>query len=383
MRLGCPRLPWDAGHLVVWPSVVLALCAAMIMPGVAQAGYTFTGGGTSTGTATGDSSTETLYLRATSGLIYHSTDGATFSSDWGSGLTIAASGSNTINVAVSTGNGSGIVLGDATSPASALQATIAVVVSTVNGGDTTLIDDSANASAMTYVVDTEPGFITAAGISYNQSLSNAFTGGVTLKGSSAGCTYNIKSVLHPLISTAEPFTAIAGGGDDSFLIPGPLLTTLGSATNLQGGGGVNTLDFTGVTDPIVGTLSGGSFAGVTNLTDSGIQNVVGGDNSDTFTVIPGAQAQSVDGGLPTPPASPGDSLTVNISGTTDPALTVTQTPDGLQGQYTFGNAAPVSFQHIETLSPLLGQSIPVLPTSGLAALAVLLALTGMWLARRR
>src|SRR5208337_4447887 len=108
-----PRRSWLKVFAAWWPTVVLALFAAMLWPSSVQAGYTFTGGGTSTGTATGDSSTETLYLRASGGLIYHSTDGATFSSDWGSGLTIGASGSNTVNLAVSTGLGSAVVLGDA------------------------------------------------------------------------------------------------------------------------------------------------------------------------------------------------------------------------------------------------------------------------------
>jgi hypothetical protein len=60
--------------------------------------YTFTGGGTNTGVATGDGNTDTLYLEPFNNLIYHSTDGVVFSPDWGGGLTIAASTANTINV---------------------------------------------------------------------------------------------------------------------------------------------------------------------------------------------------------------------------------------------------------------------------------------------
>ena len=53
--------------------------------------YTFTGGGTSVATATGDTSADTLYIEPFGGLLYHSTDGIVFSPDWGGGLTVAAS----------------------------------------------------------------------------------------------------------------------------------------------------------------------------------------------------------------------------------------------------------------------------------------------------
>jgi hypothetical protein len=350
MQSGDTQHPCLRTLVLILSAVLLAHLGAAICPNSAQAAYTFTGGGTATGTATGDAATGTLYLEQFGGLVYHSTDGVVFSPDWGGGLTIAAAAASTVNVTLSTGNGSILILGGVLSPASALQAAIRVVAPLGNTTDQTIIDDSLNSSPMTYVVDTQPGFITALGINYDQSASAAFVGGVILKGSSAGSVYNIKTILHPAISSAEPFIAIGGAGNDTFLIPGPLLSTLGSPVTIDGGGGVNTLDFTGTTDALVMTLNGAAVTGVTNLTATNIQSLVGGDNSDTFTVMPSATtAYDINGGLPNPPASPGDALIVDASGTTNPAFSSTSTPTGLQGSFTFGNRQPVNFQKIESL----------------------------------
>jgi uncharacterized repeat protein (TIGR01451 family) len=107
---------------------------------------------------------------------------------------------------------------------------------------------------------------------------------------------------------------------------------------------------TGATDTITGSSfqrnsdDAVSYSGVVNL------NVTGGTGSDTFNVTPGVTTISVDGDLPNPPTTPGDTLNVVLAGLTTPALTDTVTATGHQGSWTFGNAMPVNFNRIETLS---------------------------------
>src|SRR5262249_36835097 len=54
---------------------------------------------------------------------------------------------------------------------------------------------------------------------------------------------------------------------------------------------------------------------------------------------------------PTPPASPGDTLIVDLTGTTNPQLNSTQPvpADGYAGSWTFADRQPVFFDQIETL----------------------------------
>jgi uncharacterized repeat protein (TIGR01451 family) len=95
-----------------------------------------------------------------------------------------------------------------------------------------------------------------------------------------------------------------------------------------------------------------SLSGVSNF------NAFGDGGSDTFNVTPAsAMTINIDGDLPTPPATPGDTLNVNTAGTTSPTLTSTGTPSGLQGSYTFGNRQPVNFQEIETLGTMADLSV--------------------------
>ncbi|MFL6248701.1 MAG: hypothetical protein ACJ74H_21940 [Thermoanaerobaculia bacterium] len=79
--------------------------------------------------------------------------------------------------------------------------------------------------------------------------------------------------------------------------------------------------------------------------------VRGSQASDTFNVTPAVFTHiAIVGGLPVPPALPGDTLSVNTAGTTSPFLTYTSSPDGYAGSYTFSNRSPVAFQAIETLA---------------------------------
>ncbi len=174
-----------------------------------------------------------------------------------------------------------------------------------------------------------------------------------MKGSNAGSVYRIKSILHPLISTAEPFAAIGGSGSDTFLFPGPSLSALGSFASIDGGSGVNTLDFTGMTDAIALNLAAGRVTGVANLAGANVQSIVGGSNGDTFTVTPSATtAFAIAGGNPAPPTLPGDSLIIVLSdGAAGTTLGANLGASGYSGNYTFTNRSAVDFSQIETLLP--------------------------------
>jgi hypothetical protein len=154
------------------------------------------------------------------------------------------------------------------------------------------------------------------------------------------------------------------------------LTLTGNGT----GGTVNnvtTLDWTpssGSTG-ITATLTGTSFQRGSDdtVSFSSVQDftVFGSSGSDTFNVTPAASTTfTVHGGDPTPPATPGDVLNVNLSGTTSPHLNSTQPvpASGFAGSWTFGNADPVVFDQVETLEPtatlVVSQMSSANPTEG-------------------
>lgn len=115
---------------------------------------------------------------------------------------------------------------------------------------------------------------------------------------------------------------------------------------------------TGATDTITGATIQRGTDDTINYSNVGNLNIIGSDGSDTFNVTPATTtAISINGGLPTPPALPGDTLNVNSAGLTSPALSYSTTADGDRGKFTFGNAAPVNFQAIETLANVSNLSI--------------------------
>jgi hypothetical protein len=102
-----------------------------------------------------------------------------------------------------------------------------------------------------------------------------------------------------------------------------------------------------VTPPNFVDNGGGAvpYSAVTNLT------IQGGSGNESFNATPSSTTTyNVNGNNPTPPASPGDSLTVDESGTTGANLTKTSTPSGFQGAFTFTNRQPVNFTTIETVN---------------------------------
>jgi hypothetical protein len=334
---------------------MLGAIGAILWPESALAAYTFGYNSvTKVATATGDASADSLTLEAVAGSIEHSVNGGAFSGDWG-GNTVPADPTVRVDVVVSTGSGSTLILGTPSAPASALLALLEVSEGVHDPGNTVVIDDSTNSSVATYTLDTGPGFITGPGINYDQSGGYAFLGGVTLKGGTAANSYLVKSSCCGL--NKEPITVLGGSANDSFAVTAAL--PLAGPVSIDGGGGVNTLDFSGSSSgPMTLAVNSGSVTGIASFTANNVQNVIGSgssstNDSDTFAVTPSATATGIYGSEPTPPTLPGDVLTVDTTATTTPAVSVTSTASGLQGAFTFGNAAAVNFQQIETLSPAL------------------------------
>ncbi len=228
-----------------------------------------------------------------------------------------------------------------------------VTTATVSGvtvtGNTGVVADGLEAANVTTLVVTGGNFSGNAdeGIDLLLSIATGTISGVTLTNNSGQG-----------LAVGE-----SGGGNTTLNLSD--LTVTG---NVGGGGNISnviTLNFTGTTGDVtdVITVSGSSLqhtrdpagANVANQSLS-LANVTnfnanGNSGSDTFNVNPAASMTiSIDGDLPVPPTLPGDTLIVDTTGTTNPTLTSTSTPDGLQGSYTFADRQPVNFQEIETLS---------------------------------
>ncbi|HXT59406.1 MAG TPA: DUF4214 domain-containing protein, partial [Pirellulales bacterium] len=147
--------------------------------------------------------------------------------------------------------------------------------------------------------------------------------------STGGTTLNLNDVTLNGNNTAGASIADVGSLNVSS-------TAAANQTVTITGGSPNQLQFTGQ-DAI-------QFSGASNL------SVATGSGSDTFNVAPLASTTvSVDGGDPTPPAAPGDTLLVDLTGTASPALSVTSSAAGSSGAWTFGGQQPIDFSHIETL----------------------------------
>lgn len=95
------------------------------------------------------------------------------------------------------------------------------------------------------------------------------------------------------------------------------------------------------------TISPGTripYSGVDQLT------IFGSDGPEVFNVTPSpTMVIYLSGDFPDPPATPGDELYVNRSGTVGAALSSTFNAHGYSGDYTFDNRALVHFDYIETL----------------------------------
>lgn len=190
-----------------------------------------------------------------SGLLGYSINGGAFSTNWGTpGQTVAASTATTVTIRIA-GDHSWLNLGDAAFPsaASANLATFVVSEPSADTANTVLIDDSTSTAASPYTIDTSTGpnyAITGPGINF-QEPNGTSGGGITLKGSSGGDTYDVLSTY-----TGEPVTI--DGGPVAYVAN---VTGLGIATGTLDltGGSSNTLNYNagGLTPTITaGTLPG-------------------------------------------------------------------------------------------------------------------------------
>jgi hypothetical protein len=240
-----------------------------------------------------------------------------------------------------------------------------------SGGVTNLtIDDSANSTGATFSL----GLAQVSGLA-PALISYANLGALTVYGGSGG---NIVTVTNTL---AIPTVLVSGAGADSVNV----LATGASGTltvNGQAGADTVTLGNSGNLDQILGAVTVNNPLGSTNLVvDSSaatsgqtmtlnatqlagaapaavtyanvaLLTVRGGPGADTFQVTPsGTTRFALDGGAPDPPAAPGDTLSMSLTGTAGATLAATLTPTGYQGTWTFGNRQPVDFSRMETLIP--------------------------------
>src|SRR5262249_20293108 len=130
--------------------------------------------------------------------------------------------------------------------------------------------------------------------------------------------------------------------------PVRVLDTGASGTDSATINGTAFADFVTIT-PTAATSGGQSVQYNANLEEL---TVNGNDGSDTFDVAPGASTTlSINGDDPTPPASPGDLLHVNLAGTVNPTLFATASATGFFGNWSFTGLADINFTTVETQTP--------------------------------
>lgn len=223
----------------------------------------------------------------------------------------------------------------------------------INDGGTAKFELLNFANKTNVTVNADPS--TPTGLTLN--LPTSATGLATLGvgGGAAGSVFNVQAVPGGLTlgvnPTASAIVNVSLAGNAQ---------AISSPVSISNSGGTTAVAVDDSSDPTgrTVTISGGQITGLAPATISFDLHTVlilveGGTGSDTFRVVPGAAAVGIDGGNPTPPSLPGDTLTVDTSATTAPALSITSTPAGYAGQFNSGNAARVTFAYIETISPAL------------------------------
>jgi hypothetical protein len=263
---------------------------------------------------------ESFTVIESGGLLEWSVNSTTgpFSALWpNAGDTVAASAATTVSISLSA-DGSSIVLGNPSSPASNNFAAFDVFAAAGNTTDTWTIDDSGSLTASTYNSNTGPGFVTGPGINLNQGLSAIpFAGGVTIDGSGADSIFNVVSTFNN-----EPVAINGGAGDDTANVEstggastGPVSIDLGAGgsnvVNVGNNPGtpsasvVNTIgSAVNVTDPLGLTAlnildAGDTTSGPASITDaqvSGLGFVANGLVNYTGGFLPGVNTLDVQGG---------------------------------------------------------------------------------------
>jgi hypothetical protein len=199
----------------------------------------------------------------------------------GSSSLVLASNNNPTTLHDSTGGGDSFRIGSGT--AQAING--AVTIGTTQGTSTAVIDDTTDATARSVILNATSltGLAPA-------TINLTGTSPVTINGGSGGDTFSINNAG----ASAFPASIVAGSGNDVFKMLGT--STLDGGT-LNGGGGINTLDYTGYTVPVTVNLAGGTATGTSGI--SNIQDVVPSDltvsvsHSGNFTAGDAADVYSV------------------------------------------------------------------------------------------
>ena len=142
-----------------------------------------------------------------------------------------------------------------------------------------------------------------------------------------------------------------GGGEQINIVDGPPGFT---QVNSGASGTFETYDFANKTNV---TVTGGGGADIYTLNNpnpaTGLATLTlsGSADAETFRVTPSATIPyTIVGGNPLPPGT-GDTLIVELDGVTSPVYSLASDPTGLQGSFTFGNRASVTFSQVETINP--------------------------------
>ncbi|MBN70646.1 MAG: hypothetical protein CME32_15365, partial [Gimesia sp.] len=152
--------------------------------------------------------------------------------------------------------------------------------------------------------------------------------------------------------TIDPGVTVESTGADVVL-------TAGDDFTMDATSQINAATTIGIfVDPSAGDPDavGGTVDLVGGISAPGGTTVTGGDDDDTFNILPSSTSTiAVVGGDPTLPAVPGDTLNIDLSGVTDPALVL----GGAPGSGTFNFLAPdtelpVSYSSIEDVNTLAG-----------------------------
>jgi hypothetical protein len=192
------------------------------------------------------------------------------------------------------------------------------------------------------------------------SPSGAAAGTVTLDGSTV-IFAKLLAVTDTVAATNFTVNGRAGADTIDVLDAGTVNGVHGAEVH---GGTTPTfakVDFANKSNLTVHANAGDDTVRVTSLTGvAGLATVTltGGDGNDTFIVTPSATIPfTVHGGKLIPPATPGDTLDLNLAGITGAQLNLTQpTPaNGLAGTWTFANARPITFDSMETVPVGPGQ----------------------------
>lgn len=145
-----------------------------------------------------------------------------------------------------------------------------------------------------------------------------------------------------------------GGSDNYSVNLGSITGTVAIVDSGTNGTDTATINGTSANDTLTVTSTSTTVGSQTVTYTSTLEDLTlnGGSGNDTFNVTPSSTLViTVNGGSPTPPASPGDVLNINSAGTTNLSHTSTSTANGLQGSFTFGNRKNVNFSQLESFTP--------------------------------